>query len=85
MTAIASRKSDPKLAGEYCTEIPCRQYARYGVTRDLGDGVLADPEGFCGQHLGEALRAVWAKHNTAAVVQEVPGAWRPAKDSVRRA
>ncbi len=90
MTEIASRTSDPKLAGSYCTfanaaGVLCVEYARYAVTYDPGDGQqAADPDGVCGRHLSEAVRQAWTRHKRAAVVQEVPGAWRVSDNRPRR-
>lgn len=76
MTKSAELRSDPALAGTLCTSKRlCPDYARYAVSYEA-DGLAVDPVGSCGRHLPLAIKDIWDGHHQAAVIQEIPGAWR---------
>ena len=76
MTKSTELRADGALAGTLCTSVRlCPDYARYAVSYEA-DGIAADPAGSCGRHLALAIRNIWEGHRQAAVIQEIPGAWR---------
>jgi hypothetical protein len=76
VTKSAELRADSALAGTFCaSKRLCPDYARYAVSHEA-DGLAVDPVGTCATHLALAVRAIWDGHHQAAVIQEIPGAWR---------
>lgn len=67
-----SRRGNSEFAGRLCDHEGCSVYARYEVVAPQSQEARLS----CGSHLGEMVRAVWTFAKTAAVIKEVPGAWR---------
>ena len=75
---LLSARGNPEFAGKYCqhpvtrTGGTCTAFARYEIINPTTDEAYIS----CGAHMTEYVRLTWVRSGQAAIVKEVPGAWR---------